>query len=59
MCIRDRLETDNSDAEKFDRTALLRRTDEFDEEVSVYGVETDSAYVKLKDIDVYKRQCFC
>lgn len=44
------LETDNSDAEKFDMTSLLRRTDEFDEEVSVYGVETDSAYVKLKDI---------
>ena len=32
----------------FDMTSLLRRTDEFDEEVSVYGVETDSAYVKLK-----------
>ena len=45
------LETDNSDAEKFDMTSLLRRTDEFDEEVSVYGVETDSAYIKLKDMD--------
>ena len=33
---------------------LLRRTDEFDEEVSVYGVETDSAYVKLKDMDSLK-----
>lgn len=48
------LETDNSDAEKFDMTSLLRRTDEFDEEVSVYGVETDSAYVKLKDMDSLK-----
>ena len=27
---------------------------EFDEEVSVYGVETDSAYVKLKDMDSLK-----
>ena len=42
------LETDNSDAEKFDMTSLLRRSDDFDEEVSVYGVETDSAYVKLR-----------
>ena len=48
------LETDNSDAEKFDMTSLLRRTDEFDEEVSVYGVETDSAYVELKDMDSLK-----
>ena len=48
------LETDNSDAEKFDMTSLLRRTDEFDEEVSVYGVETDSAYVKLKYMDSLK-----
>ena len=48
------LETDNSDAEKFDMTSLLRRTDEFDEEVSVYGVETDSAYIKLKDMDSLK-----
>ena len=48
------LETDNCDAEKFDMTSLLRRTDEFDEEVSVYGVETDSAYVKLKDMDSLK-----
>ncbi|MEE1217619.1 MAG: FtsX-like permease family protein [Agathobacter sp.] len=48
------LETDNSDAEKFDMTSLLRRTDEFDEEVSVYGVETDSAYVKLKGLDSLK-----
>ena len=48
------LETDNSDAEKFDMTSLLRRSDDFDEEVSVYGVETDSAYVKLKDMDSLK-----
>ena len=48
------LETDNSDAEKFDMTSLLRRTDEFDEEVSVYGVEADSAYVKLKGLDSLK-----
>lgn len=48
------LETGNSDAEKFDMTSLLRRTDEFDEEVSVYGVETDSAYVKLKGMDSLK-----
>lgn len=48
------LETDNSDAEKFDMTSLLRRTDEFDEEVSVYGVEADSAYVKIKGLDSLK-----
>ena len=48
------LETDNSDAEKFAMTSLLRRTDEFEEEVSVYGVETDSAYVKLQDMDSLK-----
>ena len=41
------LETDNSDAEKFDMTSLLRRTDEFDEEVSVYGVETDLSLIHI------------
>lgn len=30
------------------------KSDDFDEEVSVYGVETDSAYVKLKDMDSLK-----
>lgn len=42
--------TDNKDAEKFDMTSLVRKSDKIDEEVSVYGIEDGSRYVKINDL---------
>ncbi len=39
--------TDTPGAERFSLTTLVRRSDIFDEEVSVYGVSGDSSYIKL------------
>ena len=42
--------TDNKDAEKFDMTSLVRKSDKIDEEVSVYGIEDGSRYVNINDL---------
>ncbi|MBQ8960018.1 MAG: FtsX-like permease family protein [Ruminococcus sp.] len=42
------IETSAEGAERFSVYSLERRSDVFDEEVSVYGVEEDSSYVKLE-----------
>lgn len=42
--------TQTPGAERFCMTALLRRGDVLDEEVSVYGVESGSQYVTIEDI---------
>ena len=47
--------TDNKDAEKFDMTSLLKKSDALDEEVSIYGIADDSKYVKIKDLDSLKK----
>lgn len=47
--------TDNEDAEKFDMTSLLKKSDELDEEVSIYGIADDSSYVKIKDLKSLKK----
>lgn len=44
------LKTNTPGAEAFGLHALLLRTPDLDEEVSVYGVEGDSAYVEIPDI---------
>ncbi len=43
--------TDNSFAEKFDMTSLLYRSEQLDEEVSVYGVSEDSRYITAEGLD--------
>ncbi len=47
--------TDNEDAEKFDMTSLLKKSDELDEEVSIYGISDDSSYVKIKNLKSLKK----
>lgn len=46
--------TDNADAEKFDMTSLQKKSDAFDEEVSVYGIENDSRYVQIDGLSALK-----
>ena len=46
--------TDNPDAEKFDMTSLQKKSDELDEEVSIYGIQTDSRYVKIPKLSGQK-----
>ena len=46
--------TDNKDAEKFNMTSLQRKSDTLDEEISVYGIENDSQYVKISDLSSLK-----
>lgn len=48
------INTKEKDAEKFCMTSLQKKGDAIDEEISVYGVELDSAYVKIKDLDKLK-----
>ena len=48
------IDTKVKDAEKFCMTSLQKKGDSIDEEISVYGVEPDSKYVKIKDIDDLK-----
>lgn len=43
--------TENKDAEQFAMTSLLYRAEAMDEEVSVYGVSDDSAYVDIADLE--------
>ena len=46
--------TDNKDAEKFNMTSLQHKSDTLDEEISVYGIEDDSRYVKISDLSALK-----
>ena len=43
-----RITTENKDAEKFNMTSLVKKSDAIDEEISVYGIADDSNYVKIK-----------
>lgn len=47
--------TENKDAEKFDMTSLLKKSDALDEEVSIYGIADNSSYVKINDFDSLKK----
>ncbi len=47
--------TDNKEAEKFDMTSLEHKSDALDEEISVYGIEKDSKYVKIKKLNSLKK----
>lgn len=47
--------TGNKDAEKFDMTSLLKKSDVLDEEVSIYGIADNSSYVKINDFDSLKK----
>ena len=44
----------NKDAEKFNMTSLQNKSDTLDEEISVYGIEDDSRYVKISDLSALK-----
>ncbi len=48
----DVLTTDNPDAEKFAMKSLVSKGEALDEEISAYGIEDDSHYVKIADLDV-------
>lgn len=50
----DLITTDNPDAEKFDMTSLQEKGDELDEEVSIYGIQADSRYVKIPKLSGQK-----
>ena len=47
--------TGNKDAEKFDMTSLLKKSDALDEEVTIYGIADNSSYVKINDFDSLKK----
>ena len=47
--------TDNKEAEKFDMTSLEKKSDALNEEISVYGIEKDSKYVKIKNLNSLKK----
>ena len=47
--------TENKDAEKFDMTSLVKKSDAIDEEISVYGIADDSHYVKIKKLSSLKK----
>lgn len=47
----DVLTTDNPDAEKFAMKSLVSKGEALDEEISAYGIEDDSHYVKIADLD--------
>lgn len=51
----DPITTENKDAEKFDMTSLEKKSDTLNEEISVYGVEDDSKYVKIKNLGFLKK----
>ena len=44
------ISTENKDAEKFGMYSLQKKSDALDEEISVYGIEDDSSYVKIADL---------
>lgn len=50
----DIITTGNKDAEKFNITSLQHKSDTLDEEISVYGIEDDSRYVKISDLSALK-----
>lgn len=50
-----RITTENKDAEKFDMTSLVKKSDAIDEEISVYGIADDSNYVKIKKLSSLKK----
>lgn len=50
----DIITTGNTDAEKFNMTSLQHKSDTLDEEISVYGIEDDSRYVKISDLSALK-----
>ena len=50
----DIITTDNKDAEKFNMTSLQHKSDTLDEEISVYGIEDDSRYVKISNLSALK-----
>lgn len=43
--------TTNKDAEKFSMYSLQKKSDEIDEEVSIYGIIEDSSYVEIADLE--------
>ncbi len=45
------VKTSNSDAEKFCMTSLEKKSNSIDEEVSVYGIQDNSKYVKIPRFD--------
>lgn len=47
----DVLTTDNPDAEKFAMKSLVSKGEALDEEISAYGIEDDSHYVKIAELD--------
>ena len=68
MCIRDRyvlksyedddnkrITTENKDAEKFNMTSLVKKSDAIDEEISVYGIADGSNYVKIKKLSSLRK----
>lgn len=48
------LTTANKDAEKFGMRSLLKKSDQIDEEVSVYGITGGSEYVNIPDLEKLK-----
>lgn len=48
------LDTENEDAEKFGMWSLQKKSDELNEEISVYGISADSKYVKIADLNALK-----
>ena len=50
----DIITTDNKDAEKFNMTSLQNKSNTLDEEISVYGIEDDSRYVKISNLSALK-----
>lgn len=45
------LVTHNDDAEQFGMRALLRKGDSIDEEISAYGISSDSTYVRIAGLE--------
>lgn len=50
----DIITTANGDAEEFSMYSLQKKSDEIDEEVSVYGIARDSSYVKISGLGSLK-----
>ena len=53
-----RITTENKDAEKFNMTSLVKKSDAINEEISVYGIADDSNYVKIKKLSSLKKTKF-
>ncbi len=48
------ISTESEEAEPFDLRTLLRKSDDVDEEISVYGISDNSRYVQLEQYDGLK-----